>query len=606
MSKITPSVYKIDLEKLSARTKQVNSDNQLKLASKALIKSTEAHKAIKFVQDYNREQGLTKANPFELLENGEQSVGNSNIAVYGKKFIGSHEWQDLFEQPIGDLQVKRQNLAAFIVLDNKCYAISAGTGYTMFEQFIDTSFPLEIARRIMNPEVDGTNERAINGAIYGRIQQFRNSQLVISSQNLGTIWQGIQGKVNDTFQQSKDFSELFDTYASKTGLEAGSSLKIRRSMSIKKIVDLIKWLETQLSLEPSKEQKEAFKFLDSLSELSPRKHKGLISDLENQLTKDIFDDLKAGKEVQNYDFCHKAMDLYLSADVYMFQDSTLEGAKLFDDNMPPSAHEVLKSIYNVTSPQDAKDFLETIKEQIFISCHEGDDRDTRQASILNHINGETQLNNKSYFLIDQRWYTASGSFINRVRDDFNALIVSDFFVRSDDGLKKYAHAKEGAYNESYTQDDGWLVADRAFLSNVEIADLFHFKEDSLYVVHNKLGFDVKIRDVCSQILHSMNILDQMRSSGDKAKLEEYYDKIANMSYYEDSTPKVSKADFVDRILKTDSRNITYVLGYTTDLSDLSRSRSNIAKFEAVKLCRVDKRAFDFDLKIVDIKNGDAK
>lgn len=601
MSKITPSVYKIDLEKLLNHIRRIDAQEQIASTSTSLIESSDAHKAIKLIQDFNHEQGLTKAKPFALLENGVQIVGSAEIAVYGKKFIGSHEWQELFEQEIGDLQVKRQNLAAFIVIDSKCYAISAGTGYTMFEQFIDTSFPLEIARRIMNPEVDGTSERAINGAIYGRIQQFRNSQLVISSQNLGTVWQGIQGRVNDRFQQSPGFAKLFDSYASKTGLEAGSSLKIRRSMSIKRIVDLIIWLENQLTIEPSGQQKEAFKFLDSLSEVSPRKYKSLISDLETQLAKDIYEQLKNGKETHDYDFCHKAMDLYLSADIYMFQDELLEAAKHFDDNFPPSAYEVLKSTYDTTTPKNVDEFLETIKKQFFISVHEGDERDTRRASIINHVNGEVQLNGKCYFLIDQKWYTASGSFVDRVKSDFKGLVESDFFERSDCGLKKYEHAKESEYNESYIQDEGWLVADRAFLSNVEIADIFHFKDDSLYIVHNKIGFDVKIRDVCSQILHSMNIINQVRSGGDKKSLEEYYDKIVDMSYYSDITPKITKTDFVDRILKTDSKKITYILGYTTNLSDLTRSKSNIAKFETVKLCRVDKRAFDFELKVVDIR-----
>ena len=603
MSKITPSIYKIDLEKLSAHAKQIDMHKQLSSGSRDIIKAINANKTIKSIQDYNREQGFTNAKAFALLENGEQTVGGAKISVYNQKSQGQHEWQQLFDEPVGDLQVKRQNLAAFIALNGKCYAISAGTGYTMFEQFIDTSFPLDIAKRIMNPAVDGTSERAINGAIYGRIQQFRSSQLVVSSQNLGTVWQGIQGRVNDAIQQSSSFAELFDNNALQTGIEAGSSLKIRRSMSIKKIVDLIKWLENQLSQDPTDDQKEAFKFLDSLSEISPRKYRDLILDLENQLSEDVYNKLKVGKEIQEYDFCHKAMDLYLSADKYMFRGESQEFANHFDGNIPPTANEVFQSLYDGASHNSAKDFLEIMEKKIFVSWHEGDERDTRQASVLDHINGEVQFNEKSYFRIDQKWYTTSDAFVDRVKADFKKLIDSEFFEQIDIGLKKYNHAKEGLYNESYKEEESWIVADRAFLSNVEIADIFHFEKDLLYIVHNKIGFDVKIRDVCSQILHSMNILDQIRNSGDRNKLEEYYEKIAAMQYYTALAPKITKDKFIERILKTDGKKITYVLGFTTDLIDIASSRSNIAKFEVVKLCRVDKRAFDFELKIVNIKGG---
>lgn len=600
MSKITPTIYKLDLDKITSKASRLNVGDKKLLDTKGLIKANNVHDIIKKSQDDNREKGLTSAKPFELLNNGVQKVADATVAIYGiKNSSKDHEWQNLFPDPIGELKVKRQNLAAFIVIGDSCYAISAGSGYTFFEQFIDTSFPIDIARRIMSPELDATAERAITGAIYGRVQQFRTSQLIASSQNLGVVWQGFRGKVNDITQTSDRFSDFFDTYASKTGVEAGSSLKIRRSISIKKLIDLIIWLAEQLDIEPSKEQNDAFRFLDTLEEVSSRKEKALISELKGALAQALLEKLQKGESVTGFDFCHRYMDMYLSADTYHFSAKEIDESSSFEKGLPPQAGDVLDDVYKYFMPSSKDEIVQLLDEIIFEATHNSDERDSTKSSLLNHLHGEVQYMGECYFLIDQKWYKASNSFVNRVKDDFEKLLEGEFMTDTGLALDPYTQSKEGDYNESYISRDDWLVADRVFQSNIEIADLIHFTHEGIFIVHNKIGFDVKIRDVCSQILHSMSIIAQAKASSDRDLLGGYYDSII-AKFYTLKAPNINKDTFIDRILTTSSEDITYVLGYINSKPVSATSRSNIAKFETVKLCLADRRAFDFKLKIVHI------
>lgn len=604
MSKIIPSIYKIDLDKLRTYIKQheLKKDEKTALADND-ITATTAHECIAQVHAYKRSQDLSNAQAFTLLQNGVQTINQRQVVIYGTHSSQRpHEWQELFPREIGSLKVQRQNLAAFITFNDSCYAISAGSGYTLFEQFTDTSFPLDIARRIMSPELDATTERAITGALYGRMQQFRTAQQVASSQNLGTIWQIIKGKVNEGTLNSTSFQDLFEMAKSRVNVEAGSSLRIRSSMAIEKLLELIAWLVGILETDPTEEQVEAFRFLDSLREISSRKDAALIDKLNEQLCSDILAALSADSEI-NLDFSHRFFDLFQSAKRYEFDRKTLN-VDGFPLEVPPTATDVVSHLYNgsflaATTAIELKEELEKI---IFCAIHD-DEIDTTKSSVLNHLHGEVEYAGQCYFLVDGKWYIAEDDFITRVSQDFEDLLNSEFFERpSELSLLPYNLSfTEGIYNESYISlSDEWFTADRAFMNNVELADLIGWKEGALYIVHNKVGFNVAVRDVCSQILHSMNIINQARVTSNTEEIGKYYDRI-KAKHYTGKTLPINRQDFIDLLLKTDSSKIVYVLGYAATTPVDTSCQSNIAKFETVKLCQSDRRAFDFGLKIVHLE-----
>lgn len=567
-----------------------------------LQKRLEPHESIQLFHAQRIQQGFSVAQRFNKLST--QKIGDNTIHIYrAGGGARPHPWSALFEEEIPGLEIKYPNLAAFILIDNEYYAISTGSGYTLFESFIDTSFPLDAARHIMKPELSATTERDIAGAVYGRIQQFRTSQLVVSSQNLGTVWQAIKGEITDETRGDREFLEIYDLDAKKITVSAGSSLKIHKSLEVSKLVNLLKWVNKLSEKKLSDEQREAFSFLDGLREVSPRKNAPLIENIKQNMGEQLLASVKGGQSI-NFDYSHRRFTEYQGAKEYRFGNN--KALKAVWDQYPPTATEVFAEIHKegITNGCEPDEFVEQLSKINFIAEHEID-TDTIQDSVLNHLHGEVQCLGKTYFLIDSKFYAADDSFVDRVGDDFRKLLESHHF-QPDKKLKlsKYleTHKNEGGYNESYIEIDNWLVGDRVFHKNVEIADIFHWDDEQLYIIHNKQGYNVTVRDVCSQILHSMSIMNQMKASSDRAALGEYYDKIIK-KYYSAGTLPITKSDFIEKILKTEPSAITYVMGYINQAPVTTATQSNIAKFESVKLCMTDRRAFDFKLKVMHIAHG---
>jgi len=47
---------------------------------------------------------------------------------------------------------------------------------------------------------------------------------------------------------------------------------------------------------------------------------------------------------------------------------------------------------------------------------------------------------------------------------------------------------EGDYNDSYITNRNFLVGDRVFFNNIELADLIRFENNNIYLYHNKVGY----------------------------------------------------------------------------------------------------------------------
>lgn len=582
---ITPSIYRLDLDKV----------HYLVGDKDAVITAKNVHEFIVTYQEKQRDLGNSKAKPFEELL-GPLSVGAYTVTVYGTKATASkpHAWKNLFGQEIVGLDVKYPNLAAFIATNKTCYAISAGQGQTLFDLFVDGGFPLEAAKHIMKPELSATERREIAGAIYGQMQQYRTSQMMMSSQTLGTVWRTLKGEVAEDVKNSTAFSAIFNPDKRSIGVVAGSSLTISRRIDVAKITELLDWLVKILSEELTKEQEENFSFLNGLKEVPPRRGKADITELKNRLAGQLYAN-RANPSAVNFDYSHKNFVGYQDAEEYNFGTARqLEDARW---NIPPTAGEVIAAMNNAGQfdiCSSGEEMMEVLEKTTFYAQN-ADDTRTTSANVFAHLHGEVEYKKRRYFLVDGTWYIASAEFLERLAQDFKKLLDSEHFIKPKGSfaLSVYNHDNEGEYNKSYIGNDNWLVADRIFISNVEIADLFYWKDGKFYIVHNKLGFGVTVRDVCSQIFNSMNVVNRI----DDSQLKIYYQRITSR-YYKGGKAPISQDEFVK--LFKNPKDITFIIGYAQKESVKEDTNSNIAKFEAVKLCNTDRKQFDFDLKIVHI------
>jgi len=587
--KIMPTIYRLDLKKI-----------QYLLGDEEKITANNAHEYIIQYQQTLKEKGETKAKAFEK-KLGPKNIREYSVVVYGtnSNIEKPHPWKNLFAEELTGIETKYPNLAAFFSTGEECYAISAGQGQNLFDIFVDTNFPLEAAKHIMKPELTATDRREIAGAIYGQLQQYRTAQTIVSSQNLGTVWRTLKGKVSEEVKARQDFGEIFETDKKEISITAGSSLSIGRSVEVKDLITLLDWLVKILDEPLTQKQIEDFDFLNGLTEVSPRKGKSTIEQLKSSLGKTLFDVIATDKDI-DFDFSHKRFEAYQEAKEYSFMVKSLVDVW----NIPPSASEVIYSMKNAgmfDKCADGNDLIEII-DKIFFHAEHPDSIQSVSGSVLAHLHGEVELGSKRYFLIDGTWYEASDDFIGRVEKDFKKLINGQFFTPDEKlVLDPYTSTfkDEGAYNESYIGKDNWLVGDRVFVGYAEISDLIHWDDDNVYIIHNKHEFGVTVRDVSSQILHSMSIINRVKNGGDIELLGTYYDRIVK-KYYQHDSPPISREDFINKLLLTDASNFIYVIGYIREKAVDDLIGSNIAKFESVKLCNTDIKPFGFMFKILHI------
>lgn len=588
MTKIIPSIYKIDGLKVIPYV-ETGRD----------YKGSMAHEIINTRHQDYIEKYESSSKRFTLISS--QDVGEYKVAIYGTPNTANpHKWKNLFPEELPNLQVMYPNLAAFFSRGKECYAISSGMGHTLFEQFIDVNFPLDVAQRIMSPKLTATAERDVSGALYGRTEQYRNAQRIVPSQNLGKIWQVIKGDITDEIKANAEFEAIFEPDRSRIGVEAGSSIMIRRSIEISKFDALLEWLVKISKQRLTPAQKESFRFLSGLREISSRKNRKLIEDLKMEVAKDIRACL-ATSQLIDYDFSHKNFMLYQAASEYSIDVKSSE----YTWTTMPKSDEVFEQLLSdgLIDMTDDATVLDSL-EKIGFFAEGNSPIDSTRASILNHLHGEVTHGSNHYFLIDTKFYLAQDSFLKSVKQDFKSLLEGSHF-KNDTSLRLKPFAtgsqSEGDYNNSFTDEPNWIVGDKQLMENVEISDLIHWSDTHIFIIHNKIGFGASVRDVCSQVRLSMEVIDRVIDASDSALLGEYYDKIRNSKAYESKTLPINRQDFIDKVLQTDKSNIVYVIGYGRNVAVTTRSRSSIAKFESIKLCKSDSRKYSFNLKVVHIQ-----
>lgn len=610
--KITPKIYKIDPLKVGFIHSEFSYPGAF---SNALIPEV-----ISSYHDRKRQDGIETGIHFVRQSNVNNEVRysgldhwnqiihkNFSLAVYtASNQEQLHPFANFFPgAPIADLIGKSiPNAAIFFFDQDKCYAFSIGRWYLFFEAFVDLEFPLDVARRIMDPNVSHTHERDITGAVFWRIQQFRTNQL-IESQSIGTVWNLIDGDVIDSVRESDEFKDIFKPIRKKVGMAISSCLELRSSVDYESMVRALLWIESLLRnpLEPG--QWKYFEQLDGIKEISIKKHSSLVKSLELELIEKIKNSITTGNPI-DLDFSHPNYLAYRKASLFRFVWKWVNAIQ-FEDR-PPTATEVIKAlsdnwILNFVT-LTAEEILAEFKRYTFSSINPGYPNDTLNSNLLNYLHGEVYFDNKSYFRIDGRWYHLNLKFSTQLKNDFAELIGGDFFQTAwIPALQTWTGSvrDEGEFNELHATPNS-IIGDRALLhNNIELADIIFFPsgDGRIYFFHNKIGFWASTRDVCSQVLQSMTWLERIRKWGDKKELEDYYEKIKGKHYRSRSMP-LTKAKFVKKLMDAKSKSIVYVIWYASANKVSANSKSNIAKFESLKLCKFDIRHFDFGLKFLHI------
>lgn len=519
----------------------------------------------RLVQDYNERK---KEEIFQTR--GISTIDSCRIEAFLniRSTPTTSSWVRFFQETsidFGAINSQLQHLICFCVVDNELYAFTAGQSAVVFERFVDLTYPIEVGRRIAKPEVKSARANQITGSTLASDLHFRDPRRITYAESLDTVWGALGGYVQDT---KLDLKALTDIFGIKTKVKVDVSSALRFGPKIQdpsKMIALIRWLAEQEQGDLA--QDDGWAALDAIKLLSPRKKRLLINKLRKALAEKIFRD----KDTSNLALTHAEIALYANATQYVVTQN--DDNVIVDSTIQPDLNTIVE---NATIDEDyAKNLFSIV---IHTKNEDYGQHYGTEGTLLAHLNGELTHGGKTYFLLAGKWYEVNATYIEEIKKDFLNLVSSLDLQASEIGLKNWPkNDREGAYNQASLNYDEKINGDTILTDNVELFDTLAFHGDRLYILHVKKNFNVKIRDVRSQLLTSAQIIENdLRNNSQR--LKKHHAQLVSKGRTQLSE---------DEFLKLFQKPRTYALCYGTKekvtSSTINKFTSSVAKMEVVSL-----------------------
>lgn len=516
---------------------------------------------------YNREKG---AEIYRL--EGSAEIANCRLELYrnANSRPNTSKWVHFFKGSgikLTEIRNEMQHLVCFVATENELYAYTAGQAAVSFERFVDISFPIEVGRRIAQPEVKGVRSSQITGSTLASNVHFRDPRRLTHVESLDNVWTALSGELRRDVLGDESLVSVFGPKA-KIRLDVTSAIKLGpRIETPEKIVRLINWLATKVETELPED--DGWSGLDAIKVLNPRKKKDLVARLKLALAEKVF----VANDYTNIAVAHIDASAYDNATHYVAKQGS---EAIYEDDVRPELSDIVDRME--INPHD----LLAGFTAVVISTENTDHADGygTSGSLLSHLHGEIRYNEKTHYLLAGKWYEVDAVYIEEVTKDFIETVARLDLDPKVIGMQEWKTADdEETYNgKSIATGRAFINGDRVLTDNVELFDVLTSDGAETYIIHVKRGFDVKIRDVRSQIVNSAQIIENDLRTGKRLKLQAHYTKLLRHG-----RTKLTRDEFLELF----ERPRVYVLAYGSsvkvDGSTLKNFQSSVARMEMVSL-----------------------
>lgn len=524
-----------------------------------------------------------------IVDANSSDFATANNLTFFKKeqaVAVSHSWTKFFEKqeiPMGNLQSAVPNIACFVEFDDEIYAFTTGSASVIFESLIDQSFPIEIAKRIVNPELKGGKQQAITGVVQASDIYFRRPTRISAANSHQEVWKNLSGSISDVVRDSEEFKNIFGERRS-VSVEIKASIKISARLdNPQKILDLLHWFRELATADLTEQQKQDFSFFDSIRPLNSRKDGILIAELTGIIAEKLI----------NYDpddcelsLSHEESSRFINADSYRLRIGGNTVSEWLE--MVPGVEAVSSEINSQNIPDTSSiEKLERFKLQ---SCHQDESYLNTDGSVLSHLSGELSHNDTVYYLLNGSWYKVEGAYLTITDEALKDILESGqrTALKYDSiGLSVYNHVGgEPAYNKDQAGENK-IVGDAVFCNGIELADILHYGADGyLDIIHVKRGLNNSTRDLVSQMRNAMEIIENDLNIEGQPRLHEYYASLSRQGRVSGLSEQEFIALFTQR-----KRRYDFTYTNTSELTStlVDTLKSSIAKNEIVSLVQYSKQ-----------------
>lgn len=559
----------------------------------------------KLIDEIVRTYNLKSGNTFSEIE----LSGNSILSGFSSKlFIFTTDakapyWQEFLSVIVADqgdldkIEIQYSSFVLFIYDEDSIFIISKGYyGHFLLEEYIDTFFGLEVLSRLVNKsstEIKQIEERGLFGTELGAQRYFRENYNLAFEDDFGKIYKTMLASIEE-----EDFKKLGikqkKASTKKLSITGSSSLEVSSNFNYNELVERI--IKIKEVLQTDGVEFNQFYRLPS-SALNPIK-----DDLNKNLLSYAFKCHQADEAIDFYSPNIFAYLRSIETQFYNEEEGIVENINfcssvgynniinllikkgLIDDTDENTFVNSLKNTFGQYKSNDAEEFSIGI-------------------SLDKWVCGEIDYNGKKYFKLDSAWYLYRNSLDEQLNLFFENFDFQNNITQIP--LKSWTESSEGLYNESFKDTPDFIVGDRAYLNQIEMADLIKVTINKIYFYHVKKGLGQDTRVLISQINNAARYLTYFKDEENNTGLKSYYQSICRKHYngnfitlnINNVLTDISEEGFI-QLFKSD-RKFTFVFVYCSDNTlpikeEIINTESRIAKLSLIYLIRDMKRT-DFDL-----------
>jgi uncharacterized protein (TIGR04141 family) len=559
---------------------------------------------VKLIEDIVHTYNLKTGNKFSEIELSETSIvgeWSAKLFIFTTEAKPPH-WQDFLsdivenQKDLDEIKIQYSSFILFIYNDDSIFIISKGYyGHFLLEEYIDTFFGLEVLSRLVNKsstEIKQIEERGLFGTEIGSQRYFRENYNLAFEDDFGKIYKTMLASIEeDDFEKLGIIQKRIST--KKLSITGSSSLEVSSNFTYEELVDRI--IKIKEVLETDAVEFNQFYRLPA-SQLNPIK-----DNLNTKLLNYAYECFTKNEAI---DFYSPAIFRYLRSIEAQFynEDGVFENIEFCSSF----------GYINIINALIGKGLIDNTNKDTFIQSLKNTfgqykENENEQFSIGVTLDlwfcGEVEYEDKKYFKLDGAWYL----YRNSLDEHLNSFFKNFDFKNNvpNNNLRSWTQTSEGLYNESYKNNQDFIVGDRAYLNLIEMADIIKVTTDKIYFYHVKKGLGQDTRVLISQINNAARYLTFFKDEENNAGLKSYYKSICNIHYngnpltlnVDGNIIDISEKDFIE--LFKSNRKFAFVFVYCSDCplsiqDEIINTQSRIAKLSLVYIIRDMKRT-DFEL-----------
>ncbi|WP_283683657.1 DUF6119 family protein [Parablautia sp. Marseille-Q6255] len=442
----------------------------------------------------------------------------------------------------------------FYVNNNCIYVMTGGYGSHLIKKYIEKNWGLHLMPKLVKSDA-GVIRQLKENNLFGNTSSMskanRKTTNITLEQDMSTIFRELSVEVDQNIG-----SKMGIVYSEEVSVNRKTSVILKDSLVLRKHLTLSELKKVIEAIERVEKETDNF----SLGYFIQAKKRGIkTSELLDELINHFIDGKYDNFQLVGDDY----LAYYTSASEYTL---TTEAGEIYYSASNPIELSDIFETFKENEKKVTKSFLiNFLKKWKICSQDSSGEFVLYPITIMNSIQGFIEYGAEKIpcYIFQGQWYCMDEKYKGILQSEFDCIYDGEYEkvkeIKAKFGLCK-SGLTEDRYNNDFYENDNIIVGHKALISNFEIADLFFWDSENIYLMCNKYHFDGSgSRDLTNQIRASADFLQHQLASLQKSNfIKALYKKIEELYVSKKKTIPIKEEDFENMF---NSKRICYIAGY---------------------------------------------